>query len=277
MGVIKTINEAVRERMNECSGILSKQFMKSVRPIYGSTDHGKPDHIGSCVLLEISKKKYLVTAAHVTDHNENTTLYVSGENGLVQIEAECIRTRAVDGSRDKDKFDFAILLLPDHIVNKLGNVKFLDETNILTSDTAKNGELYLALGFPTSQNKKVHSNENKVTQNPFVYSSTLKTQSSIFKDIQANPETHYLLDFCSKHSKDENNTVVNPFSPIGASGGGLFLIEGMNNLENYRSSSDCSGKLVGILIERHQKQKVIMATKLSVVLNALTLASARTA
>ena len=79
MGSIKTVNEIVLERMNECVEVLVRKFMNSVRPIYGSTEHGKPYHIGSCVLIEIDKKKYLVTAGHVIDHNKTTTLYVSGK------------------------------------------------------------------------------------------------------------------------------------------------------------------------------------------------------
>ena len=75
MGAIMTVNEAVRDRMNECVDILAKQYMKSVRPIYGSTEHGKPFHIGSCVLLEADGSHYLITAAHVIDHNDYTTLF----------------------------------------------------------------------------------------------------------------------------------------------------------------------------------------------------------
>jgi hypothetical protein len=273
LGIIKTVNEVVHERMNECVGVLVKRFMKSVRPIYGSTERGTPHHIGSCVLLEINKKKYLVTAAHVIDHNEITTLYVSGSEDLVQITAKAIMSKSDNNNRNDDKLDFAILPLSDCILSKLEDVVFLNESDMLCSDSQKDGNLYLALGFPNSKNKKIDNINKKVTQNPFVYSSTLKTQLELFNEIGAKPDFHYLLDFCGKHSKDENNNVVNSISPVGASGGALFFIEGMNNPENYRQSSDCSGKLVGILIENHKKQKIIMATKISVVKRALTIAS----
>ena len=270
MGIIKTVDEIVRDRMNECTDILAKEYLKSVRPIYGSTEHGKPYHIGSCVLIEVSNLKYLITAAHVIDHNEITTLYVSGANDLIQIEAEALITNPSNGNRDDDKLDFAILLLPTEIIEKLGDVIFLNESLILNSPPTTKGKMYLALGFPNSKNKKVNNPEKKVTQNPFVYSSTLNLDAKIFNEVGATENQHYLLDFCSKHSKDENNNIVNSIAPKGASGGGLFFMEDMNNPESYRPDTSCTGKLVGILIENHKNQKVIMATKISVVINALT-------
>jgi hypothetical protein len=269
MGIIKTVNETVRDRMNECVDILAKQYMKSVRPIYGSTENGKPYHIGSCVLIEVGSSQYLITAAHVIDHNEITTLYVSGENDLIQIEAEALITNPSTENRDDDKLDFAILPLSDDIKNKLGSVVFLCEQFILNTSPECKGKLYLALGFPNSKNKKVNTSENKVSQNPFVYSSTLNLDDNVFEKVGATKSQHYLLDFCSKYSKDEMNNIVNSFAPKGASGGALFFIEGMSNPENYRPNAKCKGKLVGILIENHKKQKVIMATKISVVINAL--------
>jgi hypothetical protein len=273
VGLIKTVNEAVRERMNECVEILARQFMSSVRPIYGSTEHEKPYHIGSCVLIEIDKNKYLVTAAHVIDHNKINTLYVSGESDLVQLEAEALITNPDTGNRDDDKLDFAILSLSDEITAKLGNVVFINESGMLDVAPENKGKLYLALGFPNSKNKKANNKESKVTENPFVYSSTLNFDEDVFNEVGATTSQHYLLDFCSKHSKDENNNKVNSIAPKGASGGALFFIEGMNNPDNYRPDAECIGKLTGILIENHKPQKVIMATKISVVKNALTTSS----
>ncbi len=273
MGIIKTVNEVVNERMNECVDILANKYMKTVRPIYGSTEHGKPYHIGSCVLIETNSTPYLITAAHVIDHNKITTLYVGGESDLIQIEAEALITKINTGNRDDDKLDFSILPLSFGIVEKLGAVTFINESSFLNTDPTNRGKQYLALGFPNSKNKKINNLVNKVSQNPFVYSSTLNTNRKTFNDVGANESQHYLLNFCSKQSKDENNKEVNSVAPKGASGGGLFFIEGMDNLESYRPNAECSGKLAGILIENHKKQKVIITTKISVITSALTGAS----
>lgn len=232
--MIKTTNEIVRERMNECVDFLSEKYLKSVRPIYGSSELGKPEHIGSCVLLEINKEKYLITAAHVIDHNERTTLYTSGISGtdeLIPIECEnVIRTKSIDGTRKNDRFDFAILPVSENMMQNMGSVIFLNESDIFNHEPDKG--MYLALGFPNSKNKKPNNREKKVSQNPFIYSSHIEKNSDIFEKIGVNPDSHYLLDFCSRHSKDELGNMVNSICPQGASGGGLFFITGMNNPEN---------------------------------------------
>ncbi len=148
VSTIKTINEAVRDRMNECTDILAKEYLKSVRPIYGSTEHGKPYHIGSCVLIEINSSKYLITAAHIIDHNEITTLYISGGNDLIQIEAEALITNSKNGSRDDDKLDFAILSLSTEIIEKLGAVIFLNESDILNTPPTSAGKMRESRGQP---------------------------------------------------------------------------------------------------------------------------------
>ncbi len=268
MNTVKTVNEIVLERMNECVDILGKEYLKSVRPIYGSTQHGNPDHIGSCILIKINKTPYLITAAHVIDHNKDTTLYIGGESDLIQIEAEALITKPNTGNRDDDKLDFSILLLSSNFIKKLGAVTFIDESSFINTSLPNKG-LYLALGFPNSKNKNTRNVENKVSQNPFVYSSTLNTDSEAFIKVGANESYHYLLQF-GKYSKNENDKKVNSIGPKGVSGGGLFLIEDMGSPESYRANAKCSGKLAGILIENHKNQKVIMATKISVVIDALT-------
>lgn len=271
MHTLKTVNEIVRERMNKCVDTLTHKYMKSVRPIYGSTYKRKPEHIGSCVLIELESIKYLITAAHVIDHNEDTTLYVANTTHLIEIKSKAIVSKAYNNDRYKDKLDFAILPLSEEMIIKLNDVIFLSESDMLTFDNQNDKSMYLALGFPNTQNKKVDIFNRIVTQNPFVYSSLLNKEAYIFKKIGADQKFNLLLNFSSKQSKDENNNVVNSFSPVGTSGGGLFLIEGMNNPENYRPNSPCSGKLVGILIENHKRYHVILATKISVIKTAIKL------
>ena len=145
----------MREKMNECVSSLSEKYLKSVRPIYGASESKKPEHIGSCVLLEINKEKYLITAAHVIDHNEHTMLYTSGileTDELISIEYKnCICTKSINGQRKNDRFDFAILLLSENIIQSMASVIFLTESDVFNHEP-DNG-MYLALGWSTSKNQ----------------------------------------------------------------------------------------------------------------------------
>jgi hypothetical protein len=57
------------QRFHECVESLSATFLPAVRPMYGATKHGLPVQIGTCTLLKIKGERYLITAAHVIDHN----------------------------------------------------------------------------------------------------------------------------------------------------------------------------------------------------------------
>ena len=59
---VQPINEIIRARINKCSDESAKKFINTVRPIYGASINGNPIHIGSCMLLQIDNKKYIVTA-----------------------------------------------------------------------------------------------------------------------------------------------------------------------------------------------------------------------
>jgi|SRR5208337_4112732 len=71
---VKTKEEMVRERMDECAELVAAEFFPSVRPVY-RTKRGLPEHSATCTLLEIHGNKYLITAAHVIDDNEHSSPY----------------------------------------------------------------------------------------------------------------------------------------------------------------------------------------------------------
>ncbi len=93
---IQTINEISRDILNEWSENARARYRDAVRPIYGATGKGDPDHIGSCILLEVDGEQFLLTAAHVLDHNQNTSLYLGGDE-LILLQFEALATIAPSG------------------------------------------------------------------------------------------------------------------------------------------------------------------------------------
>jgi hypothetical protein len=89
---IKRPQEIFGERVDECVNAAKDKFETAVRPIYGSNDLARPEHIGSSTLLRINYVPHLLTAAHVVDWNKHTSIYVAGENNLVEIEANFFST-----------------------------------------------------------------------------------------------------------------------------------------------------------------------------------------
>ena len=249
--------------------------MDSIRPIYGCNKKFDPYFIGSCVLIEVEGKKYLITAAHIIDDNDFTTLYSSGNGDkdiLVELTSKkAIVTKAEGNNRDNDQLDFAILPLTTEMLKSIGNdVVFLNEKDFNLRKVPVERELHLAMGYPRSKNKKIDKKRKKVTTNPLVYSSSLVIDNEILEFVGGSEKFNLLLDYNNKEYKNEKFEIENSISPVGASGGGLFFIEGMKNLENFKPNVDCNAKLVAILIEVHEEKNIILATKLSVIFDAIS-------
>jgi len=265
---VVTLKDIARQRMNECSDQLARKFLRSVRPIFGSTKQGKPEHIGSCVFVEFGGAKYFVTAAHVIDENEQTTLYVSGEKNLVEVVGEFLVTAPPEGQRGKDKLDFAVHEVSEEFEASLGHLDYINEKESLTHFQREPQKFCIALGYPNSKNKKFDLNARTVKEVPFIYSSSLKHEAALFSAVGASPKNHLLLDFCGKYSRDEDGNQVNSWSPVGVSGGGLFSIKGLD-FNSILDDSHCQGELIGIFIEFHRAQKVLVAVKLATIYAAL--------
>jgi len=259
MGIVKTVSEVVRERMNECTDAGAQQFIGSIKPIYGSSHNGNPIHIGTCILLQIEKRKFLLTAAHVTDKNEYTSLYIGGGTELILIE----------GDRKKDHYDFAWLKLNEAFINKIWDVNFADETQLLFNNDDTEGKLYLALGFPNSKNKKINTQETSLTPKYMKYSSTVKQNDALCQKLRISGADHLFLDYDSKYSKDDNGQIVNSYAPRGISGGALVDMGKTSDPKSYIPQTPCTGKIAGMLVENHKDFKAMSAVKINVIVEQI--------
>ena len=85
--MIETIAQVVHDRLVRGSDAALERFRAAVKPIYGSTGSGEPEHIGTALLLQLPEGHFLLTAAHVIDWNAKTTLYL-GEARFEKLEFE---------------------------------------------------------------------------------------------------------------------------------------------------------------------------------------------
>lgn len=265
MSLIKSPYEVIREK---CTEELASAFKESVRPVYGSTQNGSPSHIGSCIFISVNSKKYLITAAHIIDASAITMLYTAGAGSdLVSLsDQSCLLTPKVDGERDKDRFDFSVVKLSDVLIQNLKSVSYISEDQMLLNGPGHN--YFLALGYPTSQNKKINVAAKKVTQNPLAYLASRQTNEEIFSKIGIKEETHFLLKY-EKYSKNATGNKANTPPPCGISGGGLFYLSNLTSPEIYRLGNKCIGKLAGLLIEHHKQHKVITAVRMSLIISEI--------
>jgi hypothetical protein len=255
--------------MNACADDGAVQCISAIRPIYGSTDLGRPEHIGTCIFLDIDKNKYLLTAAHVIDENQHTSLYVGGDKKLVLIEGDFTSTEKPGDDRNKDHYDFAYLLLKDGLLKKLGNIDFFNETAISENREDTTGRLYLALGYPVSKNKKSDPSAKMVQPHYLKYSSTIKTNTVLCQKLGISGKDHLFLGHDSKYSRDSEGTIVNTIAPKGISGGALVDMGNIARPEQLKDNIACKGRLAGLLIENHKEHKSTVAVKISLIIEAI--------
>ncbi len=269
MGVVKSIDEIVRERMSQCTAAGAQQFIGSIRPIYGSTQSGNPIHTGTCILLQIENGNYLLTAAHVIDENEHSSLYVGGESKVILIEEEFLCTKKPEGGRDNDHYDFAWLQLGDQFIGQMGNVCFAEEKQLSSYNGQTEGRLYLALGYPNTKNKQIDTQGKSVTPHYMKYASTVKPNETLCKKLGVSGKDHLFLNYNPKYSKDELGKIVNSIAPRGISGGALIDMGNIARPDSYVPNASWKGQIAGMLIENHRDYKAMLAVKIGVIVEQI--------
>lgn len=260
---IKILNEVTREYLDKAAKAALANFRDAVRPIYGATDKGAPDHIGTALLLNLPEGRFLLTAAHVIDHNTNTTLYL-GADDFVPLQFEALATAAPDGDRSKDHVDFAIACVDNDLLAKMSGAKFITEAEISRSVDPTRGRTYTCLGYPNSKNKVNTHRGTRVSPLLLPYTSTGKPASLLPKI--AHDEIHVLVDYDGKYVRNESGAKVNAVALRGCSGGAI-IDHGRISLDTLYCKTE--PKLAALLIEAHAEKKVILGTRLSVILAAV--------
>lgn len=265
MNTIKTVHEVCLEALQESLNIWATNFAWSVRPIYGRK-RGKPEHIGSCILLRIKNIPYLLTAAHVIDENQHTSLSVAGRDGFVKISGNFKITNKVDGDRNRDRYDFAITELSSEMEKKLGEVQYIDENDICMKIYEDNERAYGAWGYPNSKNKKIYN--LMVTGKPWGYVGTTCPNSKAKAVLLGvSGEEHIYLLFKDKVTHAATGKIKDLIKPTGMSGGALFDLGRHFNPESIINPP--KPRLAGLLIEYRKDLDVMISTRMSTILKSL--------
>ncbi|MCR9073679.1 MAG: hypothetical protein NXI18_18495 [Alphaproteobacteria bacterium] len=255
----KPDEELVRERINVCTKAARYRFRDAVRPIYGVTDRGDPNHIGSALLLELPEGHFMLTAAHVIDWSAETSLYL-GADEFVLLQFEAFITVPPNGKREEDHVDFAVARLDADMVSKISGVKFISEADISCTETTTDGQIYTCLGYPNSKNKVTLYTGKKVTPKLFTYTS-IGRPASFLPNI-AIADLHILVDYNAQLARDDSGKKVNATPIKGCSGGAIVDVGRITT-----DSRPPEPKLAALLIEGHPQQKVILGTRVTVILD----------
>ena len=260
---IKTVEEVTREYLDDAAKAALAAFRDAVKPIYGATERGAPDHIGTGLLLELPEGRFLLTAAHVLDHNRETSLYL-GAGGFALLQFEALVSVAPDGKPYSDHADFAIARLGEDFLAKLSNTKFISEAEISRTVAPSEGRTYTCLGYPNSKNKVKWHKLPKVTPKLFPYTSIGLSAARLPKF--ATDEFHILVDYSAKYARDEDGNKVSATDMHGCSGGAMI---DLGRVGPGSLAAAPEPKLAALFIEGHPTEKVLLGTRVAAILEAV--------
>lgn len=243
-----------------------------VRPVY-SVKFGerRPQHIGSCLLLDIDGTPVISTAAHVMDHREDGTLFVAGVIGgrMVPIVDGFSRTTtAPKGKRESDRIDCAFWVPSQSAIEALGHVQFLSEAR-LSRDLPTPDTLYTAYGYPVSRNKKMIDHTAKSIETRIsMYTAKVSAMPELATRLGVSGEEHHFLSF-TERSYSGDGAIHNTFGPRGLSGGALLRLGEFNSTESFDRDPRLIVSLSGMLIEHHKDHDALVAVRIGAIVDGI--------
>jgi hypothetical protein len=241
------------------------QSANCVCAIYAASDRSRPSLIGSGILLDFGKARFLVTAAHVHDeYLENKVALYIGAAPLLELPQPFQTTIVPSGKRDEDRLDIAFVRLPDSLADEISKSSFfLPFTLIDVNDCFKPQAQYMFTGYPASREK---TNYGKRKVKPLRFSYTGKViPPTRMPELGLFLDAHIAVEFDPEKIFDEYNKPSSFPSPKGMSGGAVWCGDGNSRLW----LTELPVRLVGMGIENPKNQNTLVAVRIHLVLAAI--------
>ena len=242
-------------RKSEERRLLAERLQESVVPPFIGDRGGRPDRIGSCVLVRLDSDLFAFSAAHVIREAASARLFAPSEGRGGKLQPLPAYTAHLKSSRGNNDIDAGVLALP---VSRLGAFQhhvFLSDADIdqydLPDDQDDLRSFYFVLGYSGSRTQaKVSRAERRIHQQSFRCSTQPIDAAEYFQEGMAKSD-HILLDFDHKEIHVEGRR-ASPPKLQGVSGGGIFLI--------FRKVT--RGPLVAIATENRRRSRLIVGTRI---------------
>jgi hypothetical protein len=280
---IELLHEAEQRRTRECATQAAAEFIDSVLAIYRSNDAGerRPEHIGSCILLDIDGTPVVATAAHIVDNiPEGATLFVASpvRPQLVPIMGGKVKsTPKPPKGRDHDHSDSAYWQMPDDVVAILGPGNFLGSSRLAHNRAPLERRLYTALGYAVERNAHGVDHERRtITFVPSMHTSNAVSEPKLTRRLNSQEDQHIFVRF-AKRAQDADGVEMKTFHPEGLSGGALLDLGDFTSYDIYTGDTKYRARLAGMIIEYHGDRRALVAVKIGPIVSGIRNALARSA
>jgi hypothetical protein len=272
--VIETIDALASKLLRTRSKEAQQDFRPSVRPMYrNSDDHLRPEHVGSCLLLNVDDMPIMATAAHILDNlKAGWTLYVGGQGDgpATRIRAGDIgATPAPNGDRSLDHFDTGFWRMPDEAVRELGDVKFIDASRLSDNRQDVSRRYYMVMGYRLKRNRSAIDHKAKLISNHLSqFSGSVAAMPKLAEELNVTGKEHLFMPL-PKFGEDDDGRRINAFGPVGFSGGPLLDLGDFTLMEAFAPGYAHRATLCGMMTAYYPRHRAMSSLKIGLVVDSV--------
>lgn len=259
------LTAAARRRIAAEVQSVSEQFLPAVRPLVYEDSKRRTQIQGSCVLLAVKNRRFLVTAGHVFECPYD--LYLGGTTDFVALSGIKTELKVPAGkTREQDPYDLAVMELSPPLVSQLGAVQFLHlsqvDVNEVPNASTTPRSMYLILGYPSSQLHR-HYRQPLITPHALRYTAVPEPDET-YEGYGLAPYSHLLLSYHRKKARNASGQLLTPPGRRGLSGGAIL------RFDSLLAEPQSRNRLVAILVGRPPaNHNVVFGTRIAVAIEMI--------
>jgi hypothetical protein len=267
MSLIKSATQGIEDRISAIAEAAYEKYRGAVQPIFG-TKREIPAHIGTCFFVRVGALRYVVTAAHVFDESQNSTLYLPVGRRLIAIGGTFGCTKVPVGGREADHYDFAFSEVGNQYFTGPRAASWNEESDISLNRVQVETHAYMLVGYPRSKNKKPNNAKKSVRPKIWHYYATGRSASDLYGRLGLTSEDHICIKY-EERSRTAEGDWVNSIFPLGMSGGPFIDLGAQSPPTDTSTVELFTGRLSGVFLECYEDEKVLLSVKINLVVDAI--------
>jgi hypothetical protein len=188
-----------------------------VRPKYSDT----LQQVGTGIFIDFQSQPFLFTAAHVTDNLEQGELLVPVYGGIHPIDGYVGYIDLLPGmSRNEDEVDIAYYRLNTEFARLMcAHFSPFPQTRCMLFRSALELSVCSVYGYPASRAKRTQGRYRSETAT----FRGIAASEEVYNDLNLSPDSSIVIHFHENLAVSPvDGRRINPLSPRGVSGGGIF-------------------------------------------------------
>lgn len=225
------------------------RVLAATSPIYSQAEDGRIEGVGTGIFFTHEGLSFVLSAAHVLIRLRDERLLIGGDH-LIQLNERFFTSPEND-------VDLGFVPLSDAQIVELRGAQYLTIDDVDAVHDAGERQPYYVTGFRTVDNAPDGS-PTAITSIGSAYVALAAPPDS-YPPLGLSPNTHLVLNFDRERLYSSANTRDEEPEPEGLSGSGVWRL----------MTDPTSDKLVAVVIEHSNAQRVLISTRIAPLLDSL--------